>query len=349
MKKLRHFYFLLTILIVLGTGTVFANTEDGLIEDFEYYEAKIIERLSKTESKEELERRKDAVLQRAKKIYDSRSSLSIVGSPGGRKAKNGTLSGNLVRGIMYFNYSDGKPSPYGELIWVNFGNTSADFKVDGFISGFGTTGVGYRLLNGKVLVASRFGDPLLTVPYPFKKGCFKATVEKGLSSCVGREVLVMNVPIPNMTVNLTRQQVKEKLKGKTFIGLTENPDIKITINDRRFSPDIFTVVEFSDDGCVSISLPQLDRVDLFEAETSLTKDGTLIWIKDRASYNMDKFRNDYPNLPFNYYDRAAEVFGRHDRNSNSMMLGTIMNNGDALNLMNPFEGPVNMIKQPLAK
>lgn len=351
MTKKIQILSILFLSIFLMAEILHAEEPDDslLIQEFEYYESKIIEKLATLDSKETIQRRKDAVLQRAKEVYESRFSLNIVGSPGGRKTKIGTLDGNYVSGLIYFNNKqDGTPSPYGELIWANFGNKSVDFKIDGVITGFATIGGIYKQLSNKVIVASKFGQPLLSLPYPFSKHCFKASVESGLSHSIGREVLMMNVPKYNHSVLLNGKQMYEKLKGKTFIGFASTEDIKITISDEKFAPDLFTVLEFSNDGYVSVCFPQLDRVELFEAEFNLTGDGTVLLIKESSSYNLERFKKDYPHLPFDYYDMAAEVFQRNSKGKN-IIFATVMNNGEVLKLVNPFEGSMYMVQPQTTK
>lgn len=343
MKKTLHIICRLLCFVALGTGSAFADTEDSLIQEFEFYENIITERFSRKESKEAIQLEREAVLKNAKEIFASRFKLSIVGSPNGRKAKNGTLSKNFVRGIVYFNNSDGTVSPYGETMYVRFGNTSADFNISGIISGIPTFSTIYKQFTNKVVVASRFGEPLLSLPYPFSKHCFKATVEKGLGGCFGREVLMMNVPLFNNVVALNGRQMHNVLKGKKYIGFTEYDDIKITVRDKKFSPALFTVVEFSPDGHISITFPQLDRVEMLRWDYSFTQDGTVLWIYEPSSYNYEMFKKDFPVLPFTYYDKAAEVFKRLSKNKKSIMLGVVKNNGDVLDFMSTIAGAVYRI------
>lgn len=350
MKRICAFISVV-ILAISGNVSAYAETDDDLVQEFDYYENIIKEKLSQSESKESLQKRKDAVLNEAKKIFASRYSLKIVGSKAAVKNKDGRLSGNLLWGMIYFNTSQGPVSPYGELIWVNFGKTLADLNVDGMISGFPTISTMYKIYPKNVVVASRFGQPLLSIPYPFTKHCFNAKAENGLSRCVGREVFMMNVPRINEYISLNAHQMLDKLKGKKFVGFTECDDVKITINQCEFTPHLFTVVEFSKDGNVSISYPQIDRVELFSWEYSLTKDGSVLWITEPSSYNLVMFKNDYPNLVFSYYDQAAEVFNRMNKGKkkDSKMAAVIRNNGEMLEMMNPVSGKVFMIQPTPSK
>lgn len=162
---------------------------------------------------------------------------------------------------------------------------------------------------------------------------------------------MMNVPRINEYISLNAQQMLEKLKGKKFVGFTDCYDVKITINQCEFMPHLFTVVEFSKDGHVSISYPQIDRVELFSWEYSLTKDGSVLWITEPSSYNLDMFKKDYPNLVFSYYDQAAEVFNKMNKGKkkDSKMAAVIRNNGELLEMMNPVGGKVFMIQPTASK
>lgn len=352
MKRICAFISVI-ILALSGNVNAYAETDDDLVQEFDYYENIIKEKLSHSESKESLQKKKDAVLNEAKKIFASRYSLKIVGSKAGRNNKNGSVSDNLLWGMLYFNFNTTPKtvSPYGELIWVNFGRTSADLKVDGMISGFGTISTMYKIFPKNVVVASRFGQPLLSIPYPFSNHCFNAKAENGLPGCVGREIFMMNVPRTNEYINLNAQQMHEKLRGKKFVGFTECEDVKITINQREFKPDMFTVVEFTNDGYVSISYPQIDRVELFSWEYSLTDDGSVLYIIEPSSYNLDMFKKDYPNLVFSYYDQASVVFYKMQRENKkvSKIAAVVRNNGEMLEMMNPVEGKVFMIQPSTSK